>query len=292
MTGYFLAAGTNRAPAASAPAHMAAWLEAHGYQILRSRSAAASSGTRVAPGARPSAGDSPPRPWARRRHRPCIPAEPGAPVETGERDATRWRIDLLRTGAAGVARCGRGGFIESTQNVMLDPTCCPDGVLGAGRGRRPLRAGEHRGARRAPAAAVCEPALVRGAGRALAAPPPPQKSRAERREPAHRPERSRPRHPASARHEPAVREGLGCGWQRARWADHEVMHLMIVGARVKTVRSHLSSKDLAALAVDGGRPGRPVPAAPGRTRRHRPGDRPHRQPHRPRLVACHAALAG
>jgi hypothetical protein len=36
MTDYLLASGTNRAPATRAPAHMAAWLEARGYRIVRS----------------------------------------------------------------------------------------------------------------------------------------------------------------------------------------------------------------------------------------------------------------
>lgn len=36
MTDYLLANGTNKAPAAKAPAHMAAWLEARGYCIVRS----------------------------------------------------------------------------------------------------------------------------------------------------------------------------------------------------------------------------------------------------------------
>jgi hypothetical protein len=36
MTDYLLANGTNKAPAAQAPAHMASWLEARGYQIVRS----------------------------------------------------------------------------------------------------------------------------------------------------------------------------------------------------------------------------------------------------------------
>jgi hypothetical protein len=35
MTDYVLAAGTNKAPAVRAPEHMAAWLEAHGYRIVR-----------------------------------------------------------------------------------------------------------------------------------------------------------------------------------------------------------------------------------------------------------------
>ncbi len=46
------------------------------------------------------------------------------------------------------------------------------------------------------------------------------------------------------------------------WADHDVIHLTIAGARVKTVRSHLSSNDLAALAATGGRPAGPAPLPP------------------------------
>lgn len=46
------------------------------------------------------------------------------------------------------------------------------------------------------------------------------------------------------------------------WADHDVIHLTIAGARVKTVRSHLSATDLAALATDGGRPAGPPPLPP------------------------------
>jgi transposase InsO family protein len=46
------------------------------------------------------------------------------------------------------------------------------------------------------------------------------------------------------------------------WTDHEVIHLTIAGARVKTVRSHLSSNDLAALATTGGRPAGPSPLPP------------------------------
>nr|WP_243418147.1 IS481 family transposase [Actinomycetospora cinnamomea] len=46
------------------------------------------------------------------------------------------------------------------------------------------------------------------------------------------------------------------------WADDEVIHLLIAGARVKTVRSHLSSTDLAALAADGGRAAGPPPLPP------------------------------
>jgi hypothetical protein len=38
MTDYLLANGTNKAPAVRAPAHMASWLEARGYRIVRSPS--------------------------------------------------------------------------------------------------------------------------------------------------------------------------------------------------------------------------------------------------------------
>ena len=46
------------------------------------------------------------------------------------------------------------------------------------------------------------------------------------------------------------------------WADCDVIHLLIAGARVKTVRSHLSVNDLAALAATGGRPAGPPPLPP------------------------------
>jgi len=46
------------------------------------------------------------------------------------------------------------------------------------------------------------------------------------------------------------------------WADHELIHLSVAGARVKTVRSHLPSDDLAALAATGGRPAGPSPLPP------------------------------
>jgi hypothetical protein len=36
MTDYLLANGTNKAPATLAPAHMASWLDARGYRIVRS----------------------------------------------------------------------------------------------------------------------------------------------------------------------------------------------------------------------------------------------------------------
>ena len=46
------------------------------------------------------------------------------------------------------------------------------------------------------------------------------------------------------------------------WASTEVIHLLIAGARVKTVRSHLSAADLTALAATGGRPAGPPPLPP------------------------------
>jgi transposase InsO family protein len=50
------------------------------------------------------------------------------------------------------------------------------------------------------------------------------------------------------------------------WADTDVIHLTAAGLRVKSVRSHLSSADLARLAATGARPGGPPPlpkAQPG-----------------------------
>lgn len=41
------------------------------------------------------------------------------------------------------------------------------------------------------------------------------------------------------------------------WADRDVVHLSIAGARVKTLRSHLSTTDLAGLLPPGD--ARPVP---------------------------------
>ena len=42
------------------------------------------------------------------------------------------------------------------------------------------------------------------------------------------------------------------------WADSQVIHLLIAGTRVKSLRSHLSTRDLELLAAHGGRPaGRP-----------------------------------
>ena len=43
------------------------------------------------------------------------------------------------------------------------------------------------------------------------------------------------------------------------WADNDVIHLLVGGARLKTVRSHLSTTDLARLAATGGRPAGPPP---------------------------------
>src|SRR3954454_19899785 len=43
------------------------------------------------------------------------------------------------------------------------------------------------------------------------------------------------------------------------WADPDVIHLLIAGALVKTVRSHLSVADLSALLRQGGRPAGPPP---------------------------------
>ncbi|MFF9410909.1 IS481 family transposase, partial [Streptomyces anandii] len=47
------------------------------------------------------------------------------------------------------------------------------------------------------------------------------------------------------------------------WADTSVIHLLIAGARIKTVRSHLSVADLGRLAVRGGRPAGPAPLPGG-----------------------------
>jgi Integrase core domain len=46
------------------------------------------------------------------------------------------------------------------------------------------------------------------------------------------------------------------------WAGTDVIHLTIAGARVKSLRSHLSTADLAALAASGGRPAGPPPLPP------------------------------
>ncbi|MFJ2307759.1 IS481 family transposase, partial [Streptomyces sp. NPDC087787] len=47
------------------------------------------------------------------------------------------------------------------------------------------------------------------------------------------------------------------------WADTAVIHLLIAGARIKTVRSHLSVADLARLAARGGRAAGPPPLPTG-----------------------------
>ncbi|PWU57038.1 hypothetical protein DLJ47_03925 [Micromonospora sp. S4605] len=61
--------------------------------------------------------------------------------------------------------------------------------------------------------------------------------------------------------------GIGAGGVVDFWADTNVIHLLIAGARLKSVRSHLSVADLAALLrPNGGRAERrPVPP-PGRPR--------------------------
>jgi transposase InsO family protein len=46
------------------------------------------------------------------------------------------------------------------------------------------------------------------------------------------------------------------------WAGTDVIHLLIAGSRVKSLRSHLSTADLAALAAAGGRPAGPPPLPP------------------------------
>ena len=46
------------------------------------------------------------------------------------------------------------------------------------------------------------------------------------------------------------------------WAGTGVIHLTIGGARVKTVRSHLSAAGLTALAATGARPAGPPPLPP------------------------------
>jgi hypothetical protein len=62
------------------------------------------------------------------------------------------------------------------------------------------------------------------------------------------------RHPPSLQANPA-RAGVTVTF----WADPDVIHLLIAGARVKTVRSHLSVADLTALLRQGGRPAGPPP---------------------------------
>jgi transposase InsO family protein len=46
------------------------------------------------------------------------------------------------------------------------------------------------------------------------------------------------------------------------WADEDVIHLSIAGARVKSVRSHLTTADLVALAAAGASPAGPPPLPP------------------------------
>jgi transposase InsO family protein len=46
------------------------------------------------------------------------------------------------------------------------------------------------------------------------------------------------------------------------WASTDSIHLMLAGARIKTLRSHLSTADLTALAASGGRPAGPEPLPP------------------------------
>jgi hypothetical protein len=46
------------------------------------------------------------------------------------------------------------------------------------------------------------------------------------------------------------------------WADSQVIHLLIAGARIKSLRSHLSTHDLELLAASGGRPAGPPPQPP------------------------------
>jgi hypothetical protein len=46
------------------------------------------------------------------------------------------------------------------------------------------------------------------------------------------------------------------------WASVDVIHLSIAGARVKSLRSHLSTADLTQLGHDGARPAGPPPLPP------------------------------
>ncbi|MEU4640347.1 hypothetical protein [Micromonospora sp. NPDC023814] len=46
------------------------------------------------------------------------------------------------------------------------------------------------------------------------------------------------------------------------WADCDLIHVLIAGIRIKTVRSHLSVNDLAALARQGATPAGPSPLPP------------------------------
>ena len=64
------------------------------------------------------------------------------------------------------------------------------------------------------------------------------------------------------------------------WADHDVIHLLAGGARLKTVRSHLSTADLARLRRHRRPPRRATTAASPRGRRGGDRGRPGRQRHR------------
>jgi transposase InsO family protein len=66
------------------------------------------------------------------------------------------------------------------------------------------------------------------------------------------------------------------------WADHDVIHLSIASARIKTVRSHLSVNDLPRAGRHRRATRRPATPAPHRNG-HRPRNRPHRLPRRHRL---------
>src|SRR4029453_4994237 len=61
------------------------------------------------------------------------------------------------------------------------------------------------------------------------------------------------------------------------WADHDTIHLLVAGVRIKSLRSHLSGRDLAILRAHGGRPA-PAAAPP-------PAPTP---PPRPKPSACPA----
>jgi transposase InsO family protein len=98
------------------------------------------------------------------------------------------------------------------------------------------------------------------------------------------------------------------------WADTEVIHLLIAGSRIKSVRSHLSVADLGRLAAWGGRAAGPsplpagdgaafevdgeqprlgglgrAPGAGGGDPRRAPGERPYRGGH---VVVLRSVLAG
>ena len=88
----------------------------------------------------------------------------------------------------------------------------------------------------------------------------------------------------------AMRRQFWLGPQRAGqtvrfWAGVDVIHLSIAGARVKSLRSHLSIADLAQLAQRGRGRGRSAAAAAGRGRGGDRG-RPRGQQQRPRLASA------